>query len=428
MFVDFAEKKWENCVRGFMYYRRRRRRKFKPSDLSLLGYDEERLKKIILKEKKIKKIPFCQKCGAQGEQRQIRSGQYGLYLQCTQCNSNVGVKVNYDITKDEQMQAINRCLEEYNKYLPIVKKNFRKLMDIKIIEGKREKEFYEDAKNEYASKKNDLEQELFNLRAKRAELVEEAKNPGILSSFIPGLNADYIRDPIVAQYVSKSHGVYEVKVNPANHQKYLKLLKEESEYYWPRITELTDKTNDPAGWTKGSAMLYGYDSNKTFYEKLVFDGYKAIHGIHAEAIQFFNKIKLRNPNSPRELKEIEDEYYFPLVKEKEERLKLFKKIFKLSDSNSWIYVLANNAMPGLYKVGWTERNPIDRVKDLSTTGLPEPFKVVYEHNTNLTMDIEKKIHDELDAYRHRGNREFFKTDLSTIKKIIKETIAKEPEI
>ena len=56
-------------------------------------------------------------------------------------------------------------------------------------------------------------------------------------------------------------------------------------------------------------------------------------------------------------------------------------------------------MPDLYKVGWTDRNPIVRAKELTTTGLPDPFKVVYEHKTNLTMEIEKMIHKALDSYR-----------------------------
>ena len=99
---------------------------------------------------------------------------------------------------------------------------------------------------------------------------------------------------------------------------------------------------------------------------------------------------------------------------------MMNKIFK--SSNSYIYVLYNHSIPGLYKVGWTERTPSERAKELSTTGLPEPFRVVFQQKTNLTMDIEKKIHKNLDIFRHRGNREFFKTDLTTIKEAIKETL------
>jgi hypothetical protein len=64
-------------------------------------------------------------------------------------------------------------------------------------------------------------------------------------------------------------------------------------------------------------------------------------------------------------------------------------------------------MPGLYKVGWTERSPEERAKELSGTGLPTPYKVAYSKSTNLTADIEKTIHKNLDYCRLRSNRGIF---------------------
>jgi hypothetical protein len=36
----------------------------------------------------------------------------------------------------------------------------------------------------------------------------------------------------------------------------------------------------------------------------------------------------------------------------------------------YIYVLENETIPGLVKIGSTERNPEDRAKELMTTGVP----------------------------------------------------------
>ena len=113
----------------------------------------------------------------------------------------------------------------------------------------------------------------------------------------------------------------------------------------------------------------------------------------------------------------------PRTKKMANKFKLLnklKKVFKSTDA--YIYVFFNDAIPGLYKVGWTERTPLERAKELSTTGLPEPFKVAYDIKTNLTMEIEKKIHKNLNKYRPRGNREFFKADLKIIKEVIKSTL------
>ena len=81
-------------------------------------------------------------------------------------------------------------------------------------------------------------------------------------------------------------------------------------------------------------------------------------------------------------------------------------------------------MPNLYKVGWTERSPEERAQELSATGLPEPFKVIFSVPTDMSMEVEKKIHEKLDEFRYRSDREFFKTDLNTIKEAISATLKK----
>lgn len=53
----------------------------------------------------------------------------------------------------------------------------------------------------------------------------------------------------------------------------------------------------------------------------------------------------------------------------------------------------------------------ERGQELSAhTGLPEPFKVVFSVPTDMSKKVEKKIHEKLDKFRYRSDREFFKVE------------------
>lgn len=75
----------------------------------------------------------------------------------------------------------------------------------------------------------------------------------------------------------------------------------------------------------------------------------------------------------------------------------------------YIYVLSNEAMPGLLKIGCTAFAPEERARQLSTTGVPQPFKVeeYWELNCEDILVIERKIHAHLKKWRYAKNREFF---------------------
>ena len=75
----------------------------------------------------------------------------------------------------------------------------------------------------------------------------------------------------------------------------------------------------------------------------------------------------------------------------------------------YVYVLSNESMPGLYKIGCTYKNPSKRARDLYSTGVPAPFVVEYcVHIENYTY-IEKVAHSNLSNYNY--NKEFFRCDL-----------------
>ena len=75
-----------------------------------------------------------------------------------------------------------------------------------------------------------------------------------------------------------------------------------------------------------------------------------------------------------------------------------------------VYILKNKAMPGLIKIGYTQENAEKRANELYTTGVPQPFEVVYELDKLESEQYEKlevEIHKALDQYRVNPKREFF---------------------
>jgi hypothetical protein len=67
-------------------------------------------------------------------------------------------------------------------------------------------------------------------------------------------------------------------------------------------------------------------------------------------------------------------------------------------------------MPGLVKIGKTEREPDERAKELSVvTGIPTPFLVAYEEWFKDCSAAEDYVHALLDekGFRLAQNREFF---------------------
>jgi len=88
----------------------------------------------------------------------------------------------------------------------------------------------------------------------------------------------------------------------------------------------------------------------------------------------------------------------------------------------WIYILSNESFPEYYKVGTTTRDPQERIQELFTTGVPTPFILEYSCLVESSFDMEQFIHQQLDAYRVNGQREFFECGLRIIISIIRNEI------
>jgi len=74
-----------------------------------------------------------------------------------------------------------------------------------------------------------------------------------------------------------------------------------------------------------------------------------------------------------------------------------------------IYILTNESMPGLIKIGST-KDIKKRLKDLDKTGIPTPFKLYYAIEIENYVQKEHQIHQGYAKDRVRPNREFFRVE------------------
>ena len=87
------------------------------------------------------------------------------------------------------------------------------------------------------------------------------------------------------------------------------------------------------------------------------------------------------------------------------------------------YILSNTAMPGLFKVGYTDRDPFSRAKEISqATGVPFDFIVEYQIYVSHPYELEQKTHKLLHNHRVNNNREFFNCSYEDVVETIRVAI------
>lgn len=75
----------------------------------------------------------------------------------------------------------------------------------------------------------------------------------------------------------------------------------------------------------------------------------------------------------------------------------------------FVYCLRNDAMPGIYKIGFTRGSPHQRAKQLSApTGVPVDFEVEWYIESDQADLLEKELHELFSTSRLSSYREFFK--------------------
>lgn len=76
----------------------------------------------------------------------------------------------------------------------------------------------------------------------------------------------------------------------------------------------------------------------------------------------------------------------------------------------YIYILTNEYMPGLVKIGFTKNKPSERVKQInSATGVVDDFDVVFQYPCFNAHALEQEIHVYLEenGFRINKKKEFF---------------------
>lgn len=82
----------------------------------------------------------------------------------------------------------------------------------------------------------------------------------------------------------------------------------------------------------------------------------------------------------------------------------------------WVYVLVNQGMPGICKIGMTTTSVSQRVNEInSATGVITPWYPVYSYTCVNSYYLEQEVHKYLEDRGHRvnPNREGFDIDSNT---------------
>jgi flagellar biosynthesis GTPase FlhF len=80
----------------------------------------------------------------------------------------------------------------------------------------------------------------------------------------------------------------------------------------------------------------------------------------------------------------------------------------MADEEGWVYVLTNERVPGLVKIGKTSKVPEIRAKELSSeTGVPGEWVVVYKAFVPGYSNVERIAHDKLKAAGQHDSKEYF---------------------
>lgn len=98
----------------------------------------------------------------------------------------------------------------------------------------------------------------------------------------------------------------------------------------------------------------------------------------------------------------------------------------MSEKYEIIYVLSNEAMPSLIKIGKTKRKDInERLNELYKTGVPLPFKCEWAGEVEDCNELELILHNAFSDRRINLKREFFKLEPEQVIPLLKKLCIKE---
>ena len=93
-----------------------------------------------------------------------------------------------------------------------------------------------------------------------------------------------------------------------------------------------------------------------------------------------------------------------------------------------VYILTNECMPGLIKIGRTTTSVEQRMRELYTTSVPYPFSCFFAVTVEKGEFVEKKLHFAFGDHRVPSNREFFRIDPNRVKVVLELVAIKEAAI
>jgi len=75
----------------------------------------------------------------------------------------------------------------------------------------------------------------------------------------------------------------------------------------------------------------------------------------------------------------------------------------------YVYIISNPSLTeDLIKIGFTKRDPSERLKELDQAGLPTEYIEHYRIFTKDARQLEIRLHQHFAAQRYRDDKEFFK--------------------
>jgi hypothetical protein len=100
---------------------------------------------------------------------------------------------------------------------------------------------------------------------------------------------------------------------------------------------------------------------------------------------------------------------------------------ELSDKSGIVYILKNEAMPGIVKVGLT-KDLKQRLLSLNDTNVPLPFECFYARRVDDMQFVEKRLFDAFADSRVSPRREFFRVLPERIKAALEIAPGKEVKV
>lgn len=86
----------------------------------------------------------------------------------------------------------------------------------------------------------------------------------------------------------------------------------------------------------------------------------------------------------------------------------------------FVYVISNPSITeDLIKIGFTKRDPSERIKELDQAGLPTEYIEHYRIYTKDARQLEIRLHEHFAAQRYRKDKEFFRLSPHEVYAVLK---------